>query len=223
MESPVDSAIQVEKVSLWRATREIFRDSRSTLKYVLNECPASWRTIRSGMSWCCLLLIINGAFWLFGGLLFASLEGMFMFINLLSLTTTKCYPGYDFSTTARWHDKLLSAINVNVNKEKIYVFYVVPFKAGTKVAISVEPCASVVTSLKNYGNSLQYYPKTNGESWPVNGWLILKTSFMKLSALVSLLTQEKELGVFGMPSHLAWRQYLQLVNQMFVQLKVMWW
>ncbi|EFX79801.1 hypothetical protein DAPPUDRAFT_212348 [Daphnia pulex] len=75
MESSVDSAIQVEKVSLWRATREIFRDSRSTLKYVLNECPASWRTIRSGMSWCCLLLIINGAFWLFGGLLFASLEG----------------------------------------------------------------------------------------------------------------------------------------------------
>ena len=80
MEETVDSAVQVEKVSLWRATREIFRDSRSTWKNVLNECPASWRTIRSGMSWCCLLLIINGAFWLFGGLLFASLEGMFMFI-----------------------------------------------------------------------------------------------------------------------------------------------
>jgi hypothetical protein len=85
MEDTVDSAVQVEKVSLWRATREIFRDSRSTWKNVLNECPASWRTIRSGMSWCCLLLIINGAFWLFGGLLFASLEGMFMFINLMSL------------------------------------------------------------------------------------------------------------------------------------------
>ncbi|KAK4018369.1 potassium channel subfamily K member 18 [Daphnia magna] len=71
----VDSAPTLEKVSLWRATREIFRDSRSTWKNLLIECPSSWRTIRSGLSWCCLLLLVNGAFWLFGGLLFASLEG----------------------------------------------------------------------------------------------------------------------------------------------------
>ena len=75
MEASVDSAVQVERVSLWRGTRELFRDSRATWRNVLNECPSSWRSIRSGLSWCCLLLIINGAFWLFGGLLFASLEG----------------------------------------------------------------------------------------------------------------------------------------------------
>lgn len=75
----VDSAPTLEKVSLWRATREIFRDSRSTWKNLLIECPSSWRTIRSGLSWCCLLLLVNGAFWLFGGLLFASLEGTYFF------------------------------------------------------------------------------------------------------------------------------------------------
>lgn len=84
----VVSATEVEKVSLWRGTRELFRDSRATWKNVLTECPSSWRSIRSGLSWCCLLLIVNGAFWLFGGLLFASLEGWYFHFLLRFLPTT---------------------------------------------------------------------------------------------------------------------------------------
>lgn len=78
MASTVGS-ITEERVSMWRGTRELFRDSRSTWKSLKEECSSTWRTIRSGLSWCCLLLIINGAFWLFGGLLFASLEGKCFF------------------------------------------------------------------------------------------------------------------------------------------------
>ena len=65
----------VERVSKWRATRELFRDLRSSWKLHLFHCPASWKLIRSGFSWCCLLLVTNVVYWLFGGLLFASLEG----------------------------------------------------------------------------------------------------------------------------------------------------
>ncbi len=172
MEETVDSAVQVQKVSLWRATREIFRDSRSTWKNVLNECPASWRTIRSGMSWCCLLLIINGAFWLFGGLLFASLEGMFMFINLMSLKslkiTTKHIQRFDFSIQPLDGMQTKTSVCSSACQQKFDVFYFVSVKAGTKVAINAGLCAYADSSLKNYGNSLQYYPKTNGESWLVN-------------------------------------------------------
>jgi len=72
----VDAAVKVQpKVSRWRKFRQLFTDVRSTWRRQTGECPTSWRSIRSGLTWCCLLLITNGAYWLFGGLLFASLEG----------------------------------------------------------------------------------------------------------------------------------------------------
>jgi len=72
----VDVTVSPEpKVSMWRKFRQFFTDVRSTWKAHTTECPTSWRSIRSSLIWCCLLLITNGAYWLFGGLLFASLEG----------------------------------------------------------------------------------------------------------------------------------------------------
>ena len=75
----VDTAVKVERVSMWSATRALFRDSRATWKRVIAECPTAWRSIRSGITWFCLLLVANSAYWLFGGLLFASFEGNGLF------------------------------------------------------------------------------------------------------------------------------------------------
>ena len=98
-----------QKVSLWRKIRQLVLDLRQTWKNLLIECPASWRSIRSGLTWCCLLLITNGAYWLFGGLLFASLEGFIifkkseqinkqtLFLHVYKLTTSSVY-SIDFLT-----------------------------------------------------------------------------------------------------------------------------
>jgi len=65
------------RISMWRAFREFICDLRFTWKNVKVECLSAWRSIHSGTIWCCLLLIINMFYWLFGGLLFASLEGFY--------------------------------------------------------------------------------------------------------------------------------------------------
>lgn len=50
----------------------------------------------------------------------------------------------------------------------IYIMSFVYLEVGTKVATSVEPCASAVTSSKSYGNNLQFCLKMNGGSWLAN-------------------------------------------------------
>lgn len=73
--SAANEFVKGERVSLWRRTRDLFRDVRSAWKLHTSKCPSSWICIRSEMTWCCLLLIANAVYWLFGGLLFASFEG----------------------------------------------------------------------------------------------------------------------------------------------------
>ena len=72
------------RISMWRAFREFISDLRFTWKNLKAECSSAWLSIHSGTIWCCLLLIINIFYWLFGGLLFASLEGKYGYsISLL--------------------------------------------------------------------------------------------------------------------------------------------
>jgi len=62
-------------LSFWRYRLQLIVAARTSWRLHLEHCPQSWKCIRSGVSWCCLLLFVNAAYWLFGGLLFASLEG----------------------------------------------------------------------------------------------------------------------------------------------------